>query len=389
MLFFRKASAKDDKVAGEELFTKGQWAPALDAFERVLAKEPENAKILRRVADLRARVGKRSEAVEAYRKVAEQFAGSGFLVQAIAIQKILLRLDPSARDVGDKLADLYARRGLSPSAAPEGRKGLPSIPLFSDLDPESFRQLLDRLVPRSLSGGEALFRQGDPGDSIFIVASGSVRVARGEKTLAELNEGEFFGEAAFFSREPRNADVVAAGAAEVLEIRRGDLEALMAKYPGVGEALGTFYRRRVLDGVLAASSLFGALPEAERKNLADRFLVLRVAAGESVVREGERDRALFLIKQGRVRVSTTPPGGQGHVELAELGPGDFFGEVSVLSTAPRTATVTAVEAGEVLKLEGGDVDPLLKAYPELRGSLESARDRRATQTIARVLGRAS
>lgn len=387
MLFFRKAKAKDDRTAGEEFFTKGQWAPALDAYERVLAREPENAKVLRRVADLRARLGKRGEALEAYRKVADHYAGSGFLVQAIAIQKILLRLDPSARDVGDKLADLYARRGIATQGYPEGRKELPPIPLFSDLDPESFRQLLDRLVPRTLAMGEPLFRQGDPGDSIFIVTSGAVRVARGEKTLAELNEGEFFGEAAFFSREPRNADVVAVGPAELLEIRRGDLETLMSKYPRVAEALGTFYRRRILDGVLAGSPVFGGLPETERKKLADRFEVVRTSRGDKLVREGDEDRALFLVKQGRVRISTAAPGRNDPLELAELGPGEFFGEVSVITGGARTATVTALDNGEVLKVGGEDLDPVLEAYPGVRRALETARDRRAAETVARVLGR--
>lgn len=387
MLFFHKAK-KDDKALGEEAFTRGQWPQALDAYERVLSKEPDNVQLLRRVADLRARLGRKTQAVEAYRKVAESFAGSGFLVQAIAIQKILLRLDPSAEDVGHKLADLYARRGIPAGQAPaEGKRELPTIPLFSDLDPESFRQVLDRLVPRALALGETLFRQGDPGDSIFVVTSGAVRIARDGKVLAELGEGQFFGEAAFFSHEPRNADVSAVGPAELLEIRREDLEPLMARYAGVRNALGAFYRRRILDGVLAATPLFGGLPEADRKRLADRFELVRVEAGQALVREGQTDRSLYLVKRGRFRVSATVPGGGEPLVLAELGPGQFFGEVSVVSGAPRTATVSALEAGEALKIEGADLDPFLGEHPELRQALERARRERAADTVSKVLGR--
>ncbi|MBE0617364.1 MAG: hypothetical protein IH608_05505, partial [Proteobacteria bacterium] len=169
---FRKGK-KDDKAAAEEHFSRGQWSLALDAYLRVSSRDPGNVKILRRVADLQARVGKRGEAVETYRKMAEIYAHGGFLVQAIAIQKILLRLEPSAEGVGKTLAELYAKRGIGPRATEVERRTLPEIPLFSDLEPEAFAQVVEKLVPRSLGLGEVLFRQGDPGDSIFVVTSGT------------------------------------------------------------------------------------------------------------------------------------------------------------------------------------------------------------------------
>ncbi|MEW6487435.1 MAG: cyclic nucleotide-binding domain-containing protein, partial [Thermodesulfobacteriota bacterium] len=175
---FRK-DRKDDRAAAEEHYTRGQWSQALEAYLRIGAREPDNVKVLRRVADLQARAGRREDAAASYRKLAELYAHGGFLVQAIAIQKILLRLDPSAEDVGRALADLYGKRGLAPRPAEAGRGPLPEIPLFSDLDPEAFARLVEKLVPRTLGLGEVLFRQGDPGDSIFVVTSGAVRVGRG------------------------------------------------------------------------------------------------------------------------------------------------------------------------------------------------------------------
>ena len=387
MVFFRRRSRKDDKVAGDEFYTKGQWLQALEAYERVSERDPENVKVLRRVADLRVKLGRREKAVEAYRTVADLYARTGFLVQAISIYKILLRLDPSAEDLGQKLAELYAKRGIPAQAKGAERRPLPQIPLFSDLDPEEFAQVVDRLVPRSLTMGETLFRQGDPGDSIFIVTSAAVRVARGDLVLAELGEGSFFGEGAFFSGEPRNADVMALAPAELLEIRREDMEALMAKYPGVANAMNEFYRRRVLDGVLAVSPLFSRLPEVERKRVADRFRVVPVGSGEVVVEEGDTDRALFIIKRGRFDVMSSPPGGGEPVRLAELGPGSVFGEVALVSRTPRTATVSSLEEGEVLRAEGKDLDPLLELHPELRKALEKARDERAADTVAQFLGK--
>jgi cAMP-dependent protein kinase regulator len=383
---FRK-DKKDDRAAAEEHYTRGQWSQALQAYLRLAAREPDNVKVLRRVADLQARAGRREDAAASYRKLAELYAHGGFLVQAIAIQKILLRLDPSAEDVGRALAELYGKRGLGPRPAEAGRRPLPEIPLFSDLDPEAFSRLVERLVPRTLALGEVLFRQGDPGDSIFVVTSGAVRVRRGDQVLAELGEGTFFGEGAFFSHEPRNAEVAAVVPTELLEIRREDTEDLLARFPGVASALLGFYKRRVLDGVLAASPLFGLLPEGERRLLADRFAMTRVAPGQVVVREGDADRALYLVKRGSFAVTARAPGGSEPVRLAELGPGTLFGEVALVSRAPRTATVTALAEGEVLRVAAEDLEPVLAARPELRRALERLRDERAAATISQLLGR--
>lgn len=386
MAFFSRKKKRDSKSEGEEHYTKGQWSLALEAYERAVEKDPDNVQILRRVADLRARLGRSKEAVEAYRKVANVYAETGFLVQAIAIYKILFRLDPAAGDVGQKLTELYARRGLT-SRTEAGRRSLPETPLLSDLDPETFRQVVDRLAPRTLAMGERLFRQGDPGDSIFVVVSGVVRITRGSKVLAELGEGSFFGEGAFFTHEPRNADVVAVAPTELLEIRRSDMEDLMARYPGAASAMATFYRRRVLDGVLAFSPIFGMLPPEERKRVADEFQIIEVCAGGVVVREGDRDRALYLVKRGRFAVTTRPDADGETVQLAELGPGNLFGEVALVSRTPRTATVIALEAGEVLRAEGETLDPVLDAYPDVRRALEKARDERAADTVSTLLGR--
>ncbi|NOY45710.1 MAG: cyclic nucleotide-binding domain-containing protein [Deltaproteobacteria bacterium] len=384
-LFFRR-SKKDDKSHADALYTKGQWAAALAAYERVLAKDPDNLAVLRRVGDLRAKLGRTKEAAEAYRELADRYARGGFLMQAIAVYKILERCDPEADDVGRRLAELYAQRGLARRGR-EKERPLPKIPLFSDLEPEAFRRVLQKTIPRSLSMGETLFRQGDPGESVFVVTSGVVRVERQGTVLAELGEGSFFGEAAFFSHEPRNADVVAVTPAELLEIRREDVEALIERYPGVADALHAFYRDRVLDGVLAASHAFRSLPPEERKELARRFEIVRVDAGDDVVREGETDRSVYIVKRGRFRVWTVPPGREESVVLATLGPGDLFGEVALVSHTPRTATVTAEEPGEVLRARAEDLEPVMGRHPQVRQALEALRDGRARDTVARILGK--
>ncbi|MFU8857178.1 MAG: cyclic nucleotide-binding domain-containing protein [Deferrisomatales bacterium] len=383
-LLFRRGR-KDDKSAAEEHYTRGQWAQALEAYLRVASREPDNAQVLRRVADLQAKAGRRAEAAAAYRKLAELYARGGFLPQAIAVQKVLLRVDPAAGEVAGVLAGLYSRRGTGSALPGVARRPLPEISLFADLGPGEVAQIIEKLVPRSLGMGETLFREGDPGDSLFFVASGAVQVCRGGVTLAELGEGAVFGEGAFFSRERRSAEVTAVGPAELLEMRREDADALVARHPGVADALAAFYRRRVLDRVLAASPVFRLLREEERRRLADLFRDVGVSPGDVVVREGDTDRSLYLVKRGRFLVTALAPGTGKPLLLAELGPGSLFGEVALVSGAPRTASVTAATEGVVLAVPEAEAAPVLERNPALREALERLRDERAAATIAQIL----
>ncbi len=385
MALFARKPIKDGKALADEYYTKGQHTKALAAYEAAWAKAPDSLWIVRRIADLRAKAGKKAGAAEAYRRLAELYSVGGFLVQAIAVYKVLQKLDASAQDVAEKLAGLYAQRGIHVRPR-EQAPTLPRIPLFSDLDAESFRQVLQRLVPRSLAAGATLFEAGAPGDSIFVIAAGSVRVEQDRVVLATLGEGEFFGEGAFFSRQPRSARVVAAADAELLELRREDTEELVARYPTLGEALLTFYRRRVLDAALASSPLFGGLPEGTRQAVADLFELVAVEPGEEVVRQGERDRCLYLVRSGRFGV-VVAGASQKEAVLAELAPGAFFGEVALVSESPRTATVRALERGEVLRVDETDLRPVLAAHPALRTTLEQTCQKRVSSTVAAVLGR--
>src|SRR4051794_13526769 len=88
------------------------------------------------------------------------------------------------------------------------------VALFRDLVPADLEQLAQVAVPRSYEPGEAVFREGDPGDTCYVVRSGSVRVTRRHSdgrviTLAELRPGSIFGELAMFGGETRSATVEA------------------------------------------------------------------------------------------------------------------------------------------------------------------------------------
>jgi CRP-like cAMP-binding protein len=89
---------------------------------------------------------------------------------------------------------------------------------------------------------------------------------------------------------------------------------------------------------------------------------------------------------GHVKVFTRGELGE-HIPLAELGPGDFFGEVSLLTGKPRTATITAKNKVLAIELGKQDVDRIATDHPRVRTVLEEFYNRRAQDTVEAVIRR--
>lgn len=114
--------------------------------------------------------------------------------------------------------------------------------LFAGMGEEAIRAMARTLRARRFRRGEVLFHEGDPGDALFVVASGAVKVAvpseDGEEAiLATLRRGDFLGELALLDGAPRSASAVALEATETLALPRDQFLALVATEPAIRDAL--------------------------------------------------------------------------------------------------------------------------------------------------------
>lgn len=125
---------------------------------------------------------------------------------------------------------------------------------------------------------------------------------------------------------------------------------------------------------LKSIDLFRALPSEELAQIAEIAEEQPLAAGDQVFVEGEPGDALYLIVEGKVKAH------KGDKELARMGVRDVFGEISVLDSEPRSATVTAVEDAVLLKIGRDDFRDILSERPEIAMGVMKVLTRRLRET---------
>lgn len=121
---------------------------------------------------------------------------------------------------------------------------------------------------------------------------------------------------------------------------------------------------------LASVPLFASLSDDARRKLAFWVNELSVSEGKHLVEEGDYSYDLFIIQDGTAAVE------HDGTQVAELGSGDFFGEMGVLQGAQRNATVVAKTPMRLLTLSSWDVKRLRKTAPELLDQLSAAIEER-------------
>ncbi len=383
------------KDEATKLLQKGKLDKALESYREVLGIDPGDITALLKIGDILRKLDRGSEAIEAYGKVAETYANDGFLLKAIAACKLVLEIDAGHTSTQKMLADLYAKkigRAAPPPAAPPplprrdeltelGDEDvvliedeppppaeLPLIPLFSDLSKNAFIKLMEQMSMRSVLPEETVIREGELGDSMFIVSSGRVKVTKTSETgselvLAHLEEGAFFGEMALLGEAPRSASVIAVEETVLFEVSRAVLAEVIKSYPSVAGIIMRFYRQRLLSNLMATSAVFRVLDAEQRKSLIEKFKSREVSANEKLLDEGTTGDGLYVLLSGKVEVSKKVDGKR--TVLAHLREGDVFGERSLLKQQPVGASVRTLRKSIILKLPRRSFVEVASTHPQL------------------------
>jgi hypothetical protein len=134
--------------------------------------------------------------------------------------------------------------------SPESGSQIVVSPLFKDFSVDEMVAVIQGLRLLSFEPRQIILREGQPGDSMYMLTAGTVKAyvrrADGKQALVgELAEGAFFGEVAVLTGQPRSATIVAATHCELLELDRPTLDGITARHPRVREVLEQFARERL------------------------------------------------------------------------------------------------------------------------------------------------
>ena len=215
-----------------------------------------------------------------------------------------------------------------------------AIPPFAGLPSELVRQTLSGGRLEKFRKGSVIVRQGDQGDTCYIVRSGDCAVELedicGKKSIVgRLGAGGLFGEVALLESGDRKATVLAENDVEVIAIDGGVFMPLVES--------GGWDRQEVMDRVrlhsfLKKLALFKGLSAHHMAVVTRAVNLVRKEAGVDVVREGDTGQTMYVIFRGKVEVLK-----EGGGKVAELGEGDYFAEIALVTGKPRTATVRCME----------------------------------------------
>ncbi len=396
--------AKDVRALREEATeasAAGKHKRALAAYLELERIEPHDAQWAKRAGETYRRLGNTKNAIEALNRSVERYAQNGFLVQAIAVCKLILQIEPNHPDTLKRIAEMNQEVGMGPTRAANMAENNPALhanpnvdlirrastgshlairpedadpyrkaagsaapPRKHPTDPMPIQVSRTKSKPITLAPGLALdtmqlskelpSQPSQPGIHVIPIDDGFEDEYDSDRPSAPIIEVVVSG------------NTVDAEVEELSELDLADIEEIPLPEPPkrIGQAAAR---------ALAATPLFAGLESDTLQALVEHLALITLDRGEDLFREGDPGDALYVIVEGEVSVQAEGPP---RVEMTRLGPGAFIGEVALMTDQPHTATVTAVNNAELLRIDRVTLSRVLGSHGDmLQPVLRFVRDR--------------
>ncbi|MEM7130339.1 MAG: cyclic nucleotide-binding domain-containing protein [Chloroflexota bacterium] len=262
---------------------------------------------------------------------------------------------------------------------------LEGMPIFAELPPASLDAIAQRMILQHISAGERVYRVGDGGDALYLIESGEIELTAENASgvieeLARIGSQGFFGEMSLFTGQIRTEDATATRNTNLWVLLKSDLDSLSVQDNAIRTAVNKGLASRLAadsshaEGNFRNFELLADLGAEELQQVVQHLKPTRYRQREQIVRISAPSEALYLIENGEVRVQTFNGGSW------LLGPGESFGEQSLLTNQPHNASISAHTDVDLWTLSKVDFDTLLTQYPGLAISLSRILSQRLAES---------
>jgi hypothetical protein len=316
-----------------DLIARKKYGKAIEVLRSQFQEGFRDPRMRLQLADVLVLAGRAKEAMPILSALADEFAREGYAAKAIAVLKRLEKIAPGRPDVERRLAALIHKKlgsAATPAAAP------------------------------APAGDEIGIEDLGIGDAFAPVAAAPVVAGPGSAAAASQEaagpaEGAY--EEEFFD-----------ALQDMIEAGQDSAES--------ESDLGSLQEPAAESRPVLLSPLFGGFSEDELSAVIAKFRLIGYEAGDIVVSEGQPGDSLFVLTTGVLKAFVRDRGGR-NVLVREMPEGSFFGEVSILSGKPRSATVTCASRCELLELDLPALKEIVAAHPHVRDVIQKAYEARA------------
>lgn len=221
--------------------------------------------------------------------------------------------------------------------------------LFEHLEEDQLNAVKDAMFPVTKDEEEIIIQQGEDGDNFYIIEKGAVEVYittdhdQQHSLVASYNDGDFFGELAIMYNAPRAATCIAKGG----PVKLWALDRVSFKVILMTSAIS---KRKQYTSFLKEVPILSNLSEYEILTIADSLHEESFDDGEVVFKQGVEGDKFYIVKEGSVLCQKTQDDGTSK-EVAYLQSGGYFGELALITTNQRQATVVATGPTKCLSLD--------------------------------------
>nr|BAN64354.1 cAMP-dependent protein kinase regulatory subunit, putative [Babesia bovis] len=214
--------------------------------------------------------------------------------------------------------------------------------LFSSVDAKDIDTLVKAFESSDVSAGTKVIQQGDPGDKLYLIESGTARFTKTSAATEQVHdlgtagEGGCFGELALMYNAPRACSVVAETDMKLWSLDRSTFNHIVRN--------AVIKKREKYDSLLQSVALLSNLDPYDRCRLADA-LTEKTFVDEDIIVEGDKGTSVFMILEGNAEAYC-----QGKL-VKSYSEGGYFGEIALIAQTPRASTVKAKGKCVVAELE--------------------------------------